>query len=314
MVENEVATAESTAVEKFIGPAQDAIFDAIGPTDEIQILSDEVYDKVGKALVVVRTKRKELAAYFKEAPPEKHGPGQGLCYFARKAWDAANCLFNRFDSELKGFEEGLNGSMRTYRAEVERKAREEAEAKARKERERLAAEASEIRRKAEEDRRQREAELAEQSRIAEIERQKRLEAERKTANSERERRAAEQRAKQEIERIERDQREQQEAAEAKQRESEQEALMFEEQSRHVEAKVEFKAPTSGAVEIRKAWKTEVTDLRALCASVAGGTAPEWLVSANQLACDKLAAAAKGKGAPAGLRFYEAEIISKKKGK
>jgi hypothetical protein len=153
---NEIQTAESAAIEKFVAPAAEQVRCIHGiegesifvlPANGIQVRSDAAYERAGLALRTVREKRKALAVYFKEQPNGNPGPGQGLCYFARRAWESAQSLFNRFDLQFKQWDEAIDGGMKHYRQEVEEKARVEAEARAAKERERLEAEAKKVAKK-----------------------------------------------------------------------------------------------------------------------------------------------------------------------
>jgi F0F1-type ATP synthase membrane subunit b/b' len=145
MASDQIQTAETVAIEKFVVPSANQITLISGDAGHIEIRSDVAYARAGTALQTVRSKRKGLAAYFKEQPNGDPGPGQGLCYFARRAWESAQSLFNRFDQQFKQWDETIDGGMKKYRAEVEEKARAEAEAKATEERKRLEAEAAKVR-------------------------------------------------------------------------------------------------------------------------------------------------------------------------
>jgi flagellar biosynthesis GTPase FlhF len=316
MNQEQLVTAEQAAQQQFIVPAEDAFYSAVVSIDMPEILDDANYDQAGKSLVVVRSQRKSLAAYFKEAPKDgaKTGPGQGLCYFARQAWEAANSLFNKFDGHLKKLDETLDGAMKKYRTEVERKAREEAEAKARAERERLEREAAELRRKAEEERKAREAEARAAAQKLEAERQARLKAEMAAAKSKREQEEARRRAEEEKRRAEEAERRAKAEAEAAQLRAQQEAEEKLRAAESVKAVVDYKAPISSDSTVKKVWKAEVTDLKALIGDVAAGKAPVWVVTVDQPALNKLAAAASGKDAPSGVRYYQEEITVSKRGR
>ena len=148
-------TAQEVAVERFVNPAKSAvlaIYSGTGPVvPPIVIRSDVAYERAGLALRTVRDRRKAMATYLKEQPNGDPGPGQGLCFYARKAWDAANSLFNQLDVQFQSWDESITGEMANYREQVEAKARAEAEAKATQERRRLAAEAAAQREVAEEE-------------------------------------------------------------------------------------------------------------------------------------------------------------------
>jgi hypothetical protein len=141
---DQIQTAESTAMEKFVVPTETIVGQVVNNGGPIQVRSDVQYERAALALRTVREKRKALTAYFKEQPKDEPGPGQGLCFYARRAWEAANSLFSKFDQQFIGWDTSLNSEMSRYRAEVECKAREEAEAKAEEERKRLEAEAKKV--------------------------------------------------------------------------------------------------------------------------------------------------------------------------
>ena len=140
-------TAQGVAIDRFVNPAKNEVLAIYS----IVIRSDVAYERAGLALRTVRDRRKAMATYLKEQPNGDPGPGQGLCFYARKAWDAANSLFNQLDVQFQSWDESITGEMANYREQVEAKARAEAEAKATQERRRLAAEAAAQREVAEEE-------------------------------------------------------------------------------------------------------------------------------------------------------------------
>jgi chemotaxis protein histidine kinase CheA len=288
---DQIKSAESVAIEKFVKPAEVDVLNISG-FDAITIRSDVSYERAGLALRTVRDRRKALAAYLKEQPSGEAGPGQGLCFYARKAWESANSLFNRFDLQFKQWDESITGEMSKYRAEVERKAREEAEAKAAEERQRLEAEAAKQRAEAEAERQK-----------AEEERQKRLAVEQAAAKSKSEMEAAKRRAEEERLRIKAEIKRQKEEAEAKEREAQ-----------NVIAVVEREVPKVEGMSVRKSWKAEVVDFAALVREVAAGRAPLTCLEASESGCNKIAMAFGGVNPPAGLRFVSVEISTTRRTK
>jgi flagellar biosynthesis GTPase FlhF len=310
---DEIKTAESVAVEKFVTPASEKV--ALVVIDaKVLIRSDVAYERAGLALRTVREKRKALTAYFKEQPNGEAGPGQGLCWYARKAWDAANGLFNKFDSQFKTWDESLDGEMKRYRAEVEAKAKAEAEAKAAEERRRLEAEAAQQRAAAESERKRLETIAEAERKAAEEERQKRLAAEQAAAKSKAEVEAAKRRAEQERLRIEAEAKRQREEAKAEAQRQRAEAEAKEREAQNVVVVVEKEVPKVDGMSVRKSWKAEVVDLSSLVKEVAAGRAPLTCLEASESGCNKLAVAFGGCNPPKGLRFYETEISTTRKTK
>jgi hypothetical protein len=304
----EIKSAEETAKQSFLIPAE-IEYGKIGPNGEGKVLirSDVAYDRAGSALVVIRTKRKEMAKYFKEPAPETGaGPGQGIVYYTRKAWNAANDLFNLFDSKLKTMDETVDGEMKHYRAEVERKAREEAEARAAEERKRLEAEAAERRRIAEEERKRQEAELAEQRRKAEEERQKRLAAEMELAKSKKAQAEAQRKAEEEVRLAEIAEQEERDRIAWEAEQARLEAQRLEEEAQAVVAVPIREAPKTEGISTRKVHKARLLDLGMLVDAVAKGKAPLACLEWNESGCNKLAQAFGGTNPPPGLAFYEDE--------
>jgi flagellar biosynthesis GTPase FlhF len=315
-MDDQVHTAESTAIARFVRPIDDEIIILTEGTGKVIVASDPQYQQAGQVLRLVRDNRKALTSYFKESPkdPDHPHPGEGLCYFARKAWDAANSLFNKFDSKFKVWDESLDGAMRKYRAEVEAKARVEAEAKAAEERRRLEAEAAAQRAAAEVERKRLEA-IAEQERQkAEAERQRRLTAEREAAKSRQQVEAAERRAREEQQRIEAEALRQRQQAEAQEAAQNAEAELKEEEAQNVVATVVLEAPKSEDVSIRKSWRAEVTDFAKLVEAAAANKVLLVCLQVDQAGCDGLAKAYKGMNPPPGLRFVQKEITASKKAK
>jgi chemotaxis protein histidine kinase CheA len=288
---DQIGSAESVAIEKFVKPAEVDVLNISG-FDAITIRSDVSYERAGLALRTVRDRRKALESYFKDQPNGEPEPGQGLYFYARKAWESANSLFKRFDLQFKQWDESITSEMSRYRAEVERKARQEAEAKAAEERRRLEAEAE----------RQREEAEAERQK-AEEERKKRLAVEQAAAKSRSEMEAAKRRAEEERLRIEAEANRQKEEAEAKEREAQ-----------NVIAVVEKEVPKVEGMSVRKSWKAEVVDLAALVKEVAAGRTPLTCLEASESGCNKLAVAFGGLNPPKGLRFYETEISTTRRAK
>jgi flagellar biosynthesis GTPase FlhF len=315
-MEDQVQTAESTAIAKFVRPIEDEMIILTEGTDKVQVTSDAQYSQAGQVLRVVRDNRKALTSYFKEPPKDAdHArPGEGLCYFARKAWDAANSLFNKFDGKFKAWDESLDGSMRDYRAEVERKAKAEAEAKASAERKRLADEAAAQRAEAERERKRLEAIAEQERKRADAERLKRLTAEREAARGKEQREAAERRAREEQQRIEAEALRQRQEAEAQEAAQNAEAELKEEEAQNVVATVVLEAPRSEDVSIRKSWRAEVTDLAKLVEAAAANKALLVCLQVDQAGCDGLAKAYKGTNPPPGLRFVQKEITASRKAK
>jgi len=312
MASDQIQTAESVAIERFVTPTEEQIRLVGGDNGAIVIRSDVAYGRAGTALQTVRQKRKALAAYFKEQPNGDPGPGQGLCYFARRAWESAQSLFNRFDLQFKQWDEAIDGGMKKYRQEVEEKARIEAEAKAAEERNRLEAEAAKQRAEAEKERKRLEAEAEAQRKIAEAERKKRLAAEMAAAKSHAAEAAAKRRAEEERQRIEHEALCKRMEADAEARRQREEADAKEREAANVVAVVEREVPQAAGVSVRKVWKAEVLDIGKLVKAIADGKAPLILVEANESQCNKLAAAFGGQNPPAGLRFYQDEQTSARK--
>lgn len=314
-MEPEIKTAESAALQKFVIPSREEIVKITGNESNISIRSDVAYERAGSALVVIRRKRKEMASYFKEAAPESgKGPGQGLCYYTRQAWEAANSLFKAFDDRLKSFDDSVDGEMKRYRAEVEAKAKAEAEARAAEERKRLEAEAAERRRIAEAERIKQEEELAAQRKKAEEERQLRLKAEMESAKSkkalaEAQRKAEEERRLAELAEEEERQRIAQEAEEA-----EQEAQRAEQEAQSVVAVPVREAPKASGVGTRKVYKARLVDLSLLVKAIAEGKAPITCIEWSESGSNKLAAAFGGLNPPYGLAFYQDEVTTTRKRK
>jgi len=309
-MEPEIKTAESAALQKFVLPSQEEIVKINGNGSNISIRSDVAYERAGSALVVIRRKRKDMAAYFKEAAPESSkGPGQGLCFYTRQAWESANSLFKAFDDRMKAFDESVDGEMKRYRAEVEAKAKAEAEARAAEERKRLEAEAAERRRIAEAERIKQEAELAEQCKKAEEERQLRLKAESEAATSKKaladiQRKAEEERRLAELAEEEERQRIAQEANEA-----EREAQRTEQEAQSVVAMPTREAPKASGVGTRKVYKARLLDFYGLVKAVAEGKAPLTCIEWSESGSNKLATAFGGINPPAGLAFYQDEVTT-----
>lgn len=317
-MDSEIKTAESAALKLFVIPSQQEVDKIAGkPGDMIvSIRSDAAYERAGQALVTLRSKRKEMSAYFKEAAPETGaGPGQGLCYHARKAWDAANSLFNHFDGKVKELNDSVDFEMKRYRAEIARKAQEEAEAKAALERKRLEAEAAERRRIAEEERKRQEAELAEQRRKSEEERQARLKAESEAAQSKKALAEVQRKADEERRLAELDEEEERQRIEREADAAEMEAQRVAEEANAVVAIPVREAPKTDGVSTRKSYKAQVTNLEMLVKAVASGRAPLACLEWNESGCNKLAQAFGGLNPPPGLSFYAVEttVTRKKRG-
>ena len=68
--------------------------------------------------------------------------------------------------------------------------------------------------------------------------------------------------------------------------------------------VESRIPTGTGATVRKTWKGECTDLKALVAAIAAGTLPINLVEPNQSALDAYAKATGGQVSMPGFRAYE----------
>ena len=304
-------TAQEVAVERFVKPAEVDVLNISG-FDAITIRSDVAYERAGLALRTVRDRRKALAVYLKEQPNGDPGPGQGLCFYARKAWDAANSLFNQLDSQFKGWDESITGEMANYRAQVEAKARAEAEAKAAEERRRLEAEAAAQREAAEKERKRLEAIAEVERKRAEAERVKRLAAEQAAAKSKAEVEAANRRAEQERKRIEAESTRKRQEAEAEAQRQREEAEATEREAQNVVAVVEREVPKVEGMSVRRTWKAEVVDLEKLVKAVALGVAPLTCLEASESGINKLAVAFGGQNPPAGLIFRSCEISTTRK--
>lgn len=314
-MDDQVQTAESTAIARFVRPIEDEIIILTEGTDKVQITSDAQYQQAGQVLRVIRDNRKALTKYFKEVPDNKlAGPGEGLCYFARKAWDAANSLFNKFDGRFAAWDLSVDGAMRNYRSEVERKAKAEAEAKAAEERRRLEAEAKEQRAAAEAERKRLEAIAEEERRKAEEERQRRLRTEQAAAKSKQEVQAAQRRALEEQQRIEAESLRQRQEAEAQEAAQKAETELKEEQAEAVVPILDLRLPESDAIGLRKKWVAELTDLAKLVEAAAANKALLVCVAVDQAGCDGLAKAYKGMNPPPGLKFVQKEFSASKKTK
>lgn len=272
---DQIKTAESVAIERFVRPVIAMLPQTAGSMDEAiirrdlgavnlgPVRSDVEYERRALALTELRSKRKEMTEYFKGDPgPDRTSPGRGMCFLARRTWEAANSFFNMFDNQFGALDSALTGSMSSYRQEVERKAREEAEAKAALERKR------------------REAEAAEQRRIAEAERKKAEAARGKRAREEAEQRARE--------------------AEANQRVADLHA-------EQVPVVIEREVPKVAGHSVRRTWRAEVVDLKKLVQAVAEGLVPLDCLVPNDSRLNKLAEAWGGQNPPAGVRFVEKEI-------
>lgn len=345
---DQIQTAEQAANQNFISPVEEAITTFNG-NGKISVRSDASYDRAGQLLQLIRGKRKSLESYFKEpAPSEGAGPGQGLCFYSRKAWTAANDLFNKFDSVLAGKDKEVDGEMKRYKREVEEKARAEAEARAKAERERLQAEAEEAQRKADEERKALEAELkaqlkvreeerkrqeaiiAEERRKAEAERQARLKAEMEAAKSKREAQEAQRRADQAKREADEESKREQErlaeevrlaelaAEEELQRIEEQAALAAREaeakreEAQNVIAVITREAPKSSGTSVTTVWGAVLVDLDKLVDSVSKNHALINCIQFNQSGADLLAKSWSGRNAPAGLKFQQKEITRAKR--
>ena len=309
-------TAQEVAVERFVNPAKSAvlaIYSGTGPVvPPIVIRSDVAYERAGLALRTVRDRRKALATYLKEQPNGDPGPGQGLCFYARKAWDAANSLFNKLDSQFKDWDESITRDMANYRVQVEAKARAEAEEKAADERRRLEAEAAAQRVEAEKERKRLEAIAEAERKRAEAECVKRLAAEQAAAKSKADVEAANRRAEQERKRIEAEANRKRQEAEADAKLQREEAEVKEREAQNVVVVVEREVPKVEGMSVRRTWKAEVVDLEKLVKAVALGVAPLTCLEASESGCNKIAVAFGGQNPPAGLRFVPVEISTTRK--
>ena len=84
------------------------------------------------------------------------------------------------------------------------------------------------------------------------------------------------------------------------------------QSEIVHAVPVFTPPAPEKVQgtaFKKVWKGEVTDIKALCLSIAGGTAPLNLLTVNQSAINAFAKGVKNTMPVAGIRFFEETEIA-----
>jgi DNA polymerase III gamma/tau subunit len=313
-MQDQVQTAESTAIARFVRPIEDEVIILTEGSDEVQITSDAQYQQAAQVLRVIRDNRKALTTYFKSPPmaDSKGSAGEGLCYFARKAWDAANSLFNKFDARFVAWDLSVDGAMRNYRAEVERKAKAEAEAKAAEERRRLEADAKEQRAAAEAERKRLEAIAEEERRKAEEESQRRLRTEQAAAKSKQEVQAAQRRALEEQQRIEAETLRKKQEAEAQEATQNAEAELKEEEAQNVVAIVVVETPKSEDISIRKSWRAEVTDFAKLVEAAAANRALLVCLSVDQAGCDGLAKAYKGMNPPPGLKFVQKEFSASKK--
>jgi hypothetical protein len=273
----------------------------IVPVTEVQVPSiircASDYADVDQALAWTRKQRKDLAHWLKDEPYDMKNlrPAEGMCFLARKTWESANALFNKFDAILMERDLFLQGSMRKWQdQEAERvrreeeKKRQEAEAKAEAERARLRAEAEAARERMEQEA------VAERARINELAEQ-----------------ARENKDKEEAARL---------AALAKEtelrlkREAEERERQLQEQASQVRAEevfVESRMPEETSMNTKKKFKGRVVDMVKLVRAIADGKHSYQLLLVNESALNKLADAMGGQNPPPGVVFEESTSFSRK---